>query len=88
MRLPAGRVGEVRGRHGGDAGGGEEDVGRGDGVGGVGNGDGGFDFAHHGVDGRVQAEGFLDNLRVKLEALQRVIRKGGRSGPRTEHCSA
>lgn len=48
-------------------------MGGGDGVGGAVDGHGGFDFAHYGVDGGVQAEGFFDDLGVEGEALESVV---------------
>ncbi len=53
--------------------GGEQHVGGGDGVGGAVDGHGGFDFAHDGVNGRVHAKGFFDDLGVEREALEGVV---------------
>lgn len=73
MGLPGIGVGEMGGRFGRHARSGEHDVRGGDREVGPGNLDGRLDFAHHGMDRRVQPEGLLDHLRVEREALQRVI---------------
>ncbi len=74
--LPEVGGGEVFGDFGCDAGGGEEGVGGGDRVGGSLDGHRGRDFAHDGVDGGVQAEGFLYDLCVHGEELQVVVCEG------------
>ena len=56
--------------------GGEEDVVRRDDPPGVFNGHGVLDFAHDGMDGRVEAEGFADGVGHEGQFLQVVVREG------------
>lgn len=78
--LPEVGFGEVVGEFGSDARGGEEDVGGGDPVGGVCHGHWGGHFAHDGVDRRVDAQGFLDDLGVEGEFLEGVVVEGREGG--------
>ncbi len=81
MRFPQRRVGEMGGRLRRDPRRGEEHVRGRDRVGTVGRLDRGFDFAHDGVDRRVQPEGLLDDLRVEGQPLQGVVGEGRQVGP-------